>query len=190
MVSFADKALLHPITPAEWERFLESDPPDGGVRLQLRKKNSTAPGIAYAEALDVALCFGWIDGQIGRLDDDYVLQAFTPRRARSPWSQINREHVERLIAQGRMRPGGQAEIDRAKADGRWDAAYRMRQAESSAEFQAALDASPAASAHFATLSASAQFAFVFRLDALKRPETRARRIAEYIAVLESGGRLR
>ena len=94
------------------------------MRLQLRKKSSSAPGITWHEALDVALCFGWIDGQAKRFDDDYTLQAFTPRRKNSPWSQINQGHVARLIDEGRMRPGGQAEIDRAKADGRWDAAYR------------------------------------------------------------------
>ncbi len=101
-----------------------------------------APGITWQEALDVALCYGWIDGQTKRLDDDFTLQAFTPRRKNSPWSQINQGHVARLIAEGRMTPGGQAEIDRAKADGRWDAAYRVKDAAPSAELQAALDASP------------------------------------------------
>lgn len=186
MVAFADKPIVHPRSVEEWEAFLEGDPPDGGVRLQLRKKSSTAPGIGYAEALDVALCFGWIDGQVGRLDDDYLLQAFTPRRSRSPWSQINREHVERLTAAGRMRPAGQAEIERAKADGRWDAAYRQKDAAIPPDFQAALDASPEASAHFATVTGSARFAFLFRLGNVKRPETRARRIAEYVAILERG----
>lgn len=186
MVAFADKQILHPLSAAEWQAFLEDDPPDGGVRLQLLKKNSTAPGIRYPEALDVALCFGWIDGQIGRLDDDYVLQAFTPRRARSPWSQINREHVARLVAEGRMRPSGLAEIERAKADGRWDAAYRIKGSEPPDDFRAALDASPSAAAHYATLNKQQQFAFVFRLGNVKRPETRARKITEYIVLLESG----
>lgn len=116
MVAFADKPLLHPRAVVEWEAFLEGEPAAEGVRLQLRKKNSAAPGILYSEALDVALCFGWIDGQSARLDDDYLLQAFTPRRARSPWSQVNRDHVERLVSSGSMRPAGQAEVDRAKAD--------------------------------------------------------------------------
>src|SRR4051812_49070152 len=116
MASFAEKPIHYFATTAGWETFLESDPPDAGVRLQLRKKSSSAPGITWQEALDVALCHGWIDGQAGRFDDDYTLNAFTPRRRASPWSQINREHVARLIAEGRMRPGGLAEIDRAKAD--------------------------------------------------------------------------
>mgnify|MGYP001565994894 CR=1 FL=1 len=190
MVSFEDKPILHPHTVAEWEAFLEADPPDGGVRLQLRKKSSSAPGLLYGEALDVALCFGWIDGQSKRLDDDYMLQAFTPRRSRSPWSQINRGHVERLILAGRMRPSGHAEIERAKADGRWDAAYRQQDAAVPDDFQAALDASAPASAFFATLTGSTRFAFLFRISNLKRPETRARRIAEYVALLEQGQTLR
>src|SRR3982751_3065473 len=146
MVSFADKPIHYFTSTADWEAFLRADPPDGGVRLQLRKKNSAAPGITWQEALDVALCYGWIDGQAGRLDDDFTLQAFTPRRKASPWSQINREHVDRLIAEGRMQPAGQAEIDRAKADGRWDAAYRQKDAVPTPEFQAAIDASPQAAA--------------------------------------------
>jgi uncharacterized protein YdeI (YjbR/CyaY-like superfamily) len=186
MTAFADKPLFHPTTAAEWEAFLENDPPHGGVRLQLRKKNSSAPGMLYGEALDVALCFGWIDGQTGRLDDDYTLQAFTPRRARSPWSQINREHVARLEATGRMRPAGLAEVARAQADGRWDIAYRQKGAEIPADFQAALDASPAAAAHHATLTKQDLFAFTFRLSRVVRPETRARKIAEFVAMLEAG----
>jgi uncharacterized protein YdeI (YjbR/CyaY-like superfamily) len=113
VVSFADKPIHFFLTADEWRAFLESEPDDGGVRLQLRKKTSAAPGITWQEALDVALCYGWIDGQAGRFDDDYTLQAFTPRRKNSPWSQINREHVARLIEAGLMRPAGQAEIDRA-----------------------------------------------------------------------------
>ena len=186
MVGFADKPLFHPHTAADWEAFLENDPPDDGVRLQLRKKNSALPGIQYAEALDVALCFGWIDGQSKRLDDDYMLQSFTPRRSRSPWSQINREHVARLESEGRMRAGGLAEVERAKADGRWDAAYRQKDAPLPSDFQAALDASPTATAHFATLTKQGRFAFVFRLGNVTRPETRTRKIADYIALLEAG----
>lgn len=186
MASFADKKLIGPLTADAWETFLDDDPPADGIRLLLRKKNSSAPGITYAEALDVALCFGWIDGQVARHDDDYTEQAFTPRRARSPWSQVNREHVERLIAEGRMRPGGLAEIERAKADGRWDAAYRMSTAEPDADFQAAIDANPEAAAFWATLGRSKRFPFLFRLMNLKRPETRERRIQQYVDMLARG----
>ena len=186
MASFADKPIHFFTSSDEWQRFLENDPDDSGVRLQLRKKTSSAPGITWQEAVDVALCYGWIDGQAGRFDDDYTLQAFTPRRKNSPWSQINQGHVARLIDEGRMRPGGQAEIDRAKADGRWDAAYRQKDAVPSADLQAALDASPAAAAMYATLSKQNSFAILFRIANVKRAETRARKIAEAIAMLERG----
>ena len=184
MVSFADKPIHFFTTSDQFRDFLEADPPDDGVRLQLRKKSSSAPGITWQDAVDVALCYGWIDGQAGRFDDDYTLQAFTPRRKNSPWSQINQGHVERLIAEGRMRPGGLAEVERAKADGRWDAAYRQKDAAPPADLQAALDASPAAAAKWATLTKQNTFAVIFRTINVKRPETRARKIAEYVAMLE------
>ena len=125
MVDRLNKPQLNLDSVAEWEAWLAADPDPGGVFLRLRKKGSTQPGITYAEALDVALCFGWIDGQSRALDADYFLQTFTPRRARSLWSKVNIGHVTRLIDEGRMRPQGQQEIDRAKADGRWDSAYRQ-----------------------------------------------------------------
>lgn len=186
MVSFADKPLIGPLTVQEWEAFLTGSPPDGGVRLLLRKKYSTAPGITYPEALDVALCVGWIDGQTSRHDDDYTAQAFTPRRSRSIWSQINREHAERLIAEGRMRPAGLAEIERAKADGRWDAAYRASTAEPDPDFQAALDANPAAATFWETLGRTKRFPFLFRLSNAKLAATRARRIKAFVDLLARG----
>lgn len=188
MVAFADKPLLHFTSAADWASFLDDDPPEGGVRLLLLKKAATVPGIRYAEALDVALCVGWIDGQVARHDDDFVQQAFTPRRRASPWSQINVGHVERLIAEGRMRAGGRAEIDRAKSDGRWDAAYRVKDAPVPGDLRAALDADPAASAAFEALSAQNRWAILFRLSQVKRAETRTRRIAEYAAMLARGER--
>jgi uncharacterized protein YdeI (YjbR/CyaY-like superfamily) len=189
MASFEDKAIHYFTTAAEWEAFLAADPPDDGVRLQLRKKSSSAPGILWQEALEVALCYGWIDGQTKRLDDDFTLQAFTPRRRNSPWSQINQGHVARLIDEGRMRPAGQAEIDRAKADGRWEAAYRVKDAMPSAEFETALAANPAAAATWQTLSKQNRFAVIFRLSQAKRDETRTRNIEKYIAMLERGEKL-
>ena len=190
VAAFADKPELRPDSVAEWEAWLgeHADEPDG-VRLRLRKKASTRPGITYDEALDVALCHGWIDGQVKSIDADYVHQAFTPRRPRSPWSQRNREHVARLLAAGRMRPRGLAEVERARADGRWDAAYRVKDAPVPAELQAALDASPAAAAAFAALDARNRWAFIFRLQGLKRPESRERRAAEFAAMLERGERI-
>lgn len=187
MVSFADKPILD-LTIPEWEAFLADDPDDGGVRLKLRKKNSSAPGITWTEALDVALCHGWIDGQVARLDDDYVLQAFTPRRRNSPWSQINVGHVARLISEGRMRPGGLAEVERAKADGRWDAAYRVKGAAAPEDLQAALDASPAATAFLESMSKSDRFQIYFRISNIKTPATRAARIADVVEKAARGER--
>ena len=186
MASFAEKPIHYFATSAEWETFLESDPPDAGVRLQLRKRSSSAPGITWQEALDVALCHGWIDGQVARFDDDYVLQAFTPRRRNSPWSQRNIGHVERLIAEDRMRPGGHAEIERAKADGRWDAAYQVKDAPVPAELRAALDANPRAAEFFEKLSGQNRWALIFRVSQLKRAESRERSAAKFAAMLERG----
>ena len=185
MVAVADRPLLFFTNPAEWEAWLEANHQNEGVRVQLRTKNSSKPGILYSEALDVALSWGWIDGQAGRIDDDYYYNGFSPRRTRSPWSKINREHVARLIAEGRMRPEGLAEVERAKADGRWDAAYSQRDPVPD-DLQAALDASPAAAAFFATLNSQNRFAVLFRIGNVKRAETRARKIVEFVAMLERG----
>jgi len=181
-----DRELLLFATAAEFEAWLADNLAHDGIRLQLRKKSSTKPGMLYAEALDVALCWGWIDGQKGSLDEDYFFNGFSPRRARSPWSQINREHVERLTKEGRMRPEGQAEIDRAKADGRWDAAYRQKDAAVPDDLQRALDANPAALAMFAKLSSQNRFAILFRIGAVKRAETRERKIGEFVTMLANG----
>ena len=186
MVAVSAKPELRVDTLEEWERWLESDPDPDGVRLRIRKAATSKPGITYAEALDVALCFGWIDGQKQSLDADYFLQVFTPRRPHGIWSKINIEHAARLIEEGRMRPAGHREIDRAKADGRWDAAYRQRDGEIPPELQAALDADPAIAAAFAAQSAQNRFAMAFRVSSLKRPETRAARVAQYVAMLERG----
>jgi uncharacterized protein YdeI (YjbR/CyaY-like superfamily) len=137
--------------------------------------------------LDIALCFGWIDGRRNALDDRFFLQRFGPRRARSRWSKINREKAEALIAQGRMRPAGLAEVERAKADGRWDAAYAGQRAMGVPEdLQRELDARPQAAAFFAGLSSQNRYAILYRLHDAKRPETRARRLAKFVAMLEAG----
>ena len=143
--------------------------------------------MVYAEALDVALCHGWIDGQVQRLDDDHYLQRFTPRRARSKWSTRNRGKAEELIGQGRMRPPGLREIERARADGRWDEAYDSpATATVPDDFQAALDAVPAAREFFESLGSTKRYAFLYRIADAKRPETRAKRIAEYVTLLRQG----
>ncbi|MGI8411263.1 MAG: YdeI/OmpD-associated family protein [Solirubrobacteraceae bacterium] len=186
MAGVSDKPVLEVETIEAWDAWLSDDPDLQGVRLRLRKKASKRPGITYAEALDSALCFGWIDGQAGALDEDYHLQVFTPRRTRSVWSQRNREHIARLTAAGRMRPAGLAEVERAKADGRWDAAYRQKDAPVPDDLQAALDASPVAATLFAKLTAQNRFAILFRIDTVRRAETRAAKIVTFITMLERG----
>lgn len=164
-----------------------------GIWLKLRKKTSGATGtvaLDYAQALDGALCYGWIDGQKAGLDDQWWLQRFTPRRPRSKWSKINCGKVAVLIEQGRMRPAGQAEIDRAKADGRWEAAYdSAKTATVPDDLAAALTADPAAAAFFETLDRQNRYAILHRIHEAKRPETRARRIETYVAMLAKGEKL-
>ena len=184
MVAVKDKPILIVDSGADWEAFLADNPTHDGVRLRLRKKASKLPGITYAEALDTALCFGWIDGQAGSLDEDYHVQVFTPRKARSVWSQRNREHIDRLTADGSMRPAGLLQVERAKSDGRWDAAYRQKGAEVPDDLQSALAANPRAAAFFAQLSSQNRFAILFRIGNVKRAETRAEKIATYVAMLE------
>ena len=181
-----EKPIMLFETVPRWESWLSENDDHVGVRLTIRRKASTAPGITYDEALDSALCFGWIDGQVKSLDADYFLQVFTPRRPRSVWSQRNVETIARLTAEGRMRALGIEQVERAQADGRWDAAYRQKGTQIPDDLQTALDASPAAKATFAALTAQARFGIVFRLLALKRAETRARKIETYVAMLARG----
>ncbi len=159
-----------------------------GVRLVLAKKGVIEPTrLSYAEALDEALCFGWIDGQVGRRDERTYYQRFTPRRARSPWSQNNVASAERLMASGRLQPPGRAEVERARADGRWDAAYAgSRTIVVPTDLQAALDAVPAAADMFSGLTRQNRYAILFRLGTLTRPATRARKIDHYVAMLARG----
>jgi uncharacterized protein YdeI (YjbR/CyaY-like superfamily) len=171
-----------------WWQWLEANHSESdGVRLALAKKSGAGTSVSYREALDAALCFGWIDGQAGRLDDDYSLRAFVPRRPRSIWSRINRDRALELIDDGRMQPAGLAEIERAKADGRWEKAYESQKNMTVPDdLAAALEASPAASDFFRTLSSQNRYAILFRTHDAKRPETRARRIAQFVAMLERG----
>ncbi|MFB7515477.1 YdeI family protein [Streptomyces sp. NPDC056144] len=172
----------------EFEAWLgEHHAESAGIWLKLRKKAPGVVALTYAEAVDVALCHGWIDGQKAKADDEWWLQRFTPRRPRSRWSKINRDKVAALTAQGRMRPSGQAEIDRAKADGRWDAAYDSpRTATVPEDLAAALAADPAAAAFFETLDRPNRYAILYRVQDAKRPETRARRIAQFVSMLAKG----
>ena len=175
-------------SPAAWEAWLaEHHATASGVRLKIAKKATGTPTVTHAEALEVALCYGWIDGQRDRFDDQWFLQRFTPRRARSNWSKVNRAKVEELMAKGRMQPAGVAEVERARADGRWDAAYDApSQATVPDDLQDALDANPAAAAFFATLNSQNRFAILYRLQDAKRPETRARRLEKFVTMLNEG----
>jgi uncharacterized protein YdeI (YjbR/CyaY-like superfamily) len=143
--------------------------------------------VTVAEAVEVALCFGWIDGQVARHDADWFLQRYTPRRRQSRWSRINRERALALIAAGRMRSAGLAQVEAARADGRWEAAYAgQRTATVPDDLRAALDANPAAAAFFATLRGANRYAILYRVQDAKRPETRARRIDRFVAMLARG----
>lgn len=178
IVAFADAAAL--------ERWLELQPANSkGLWIKLAKAGSGRVSVTKAEAIDAALCHGWIDGQLDKYDDEHWLIRFTPRKARSKWSQVNRTRATALIEAGRMRPGGLAQVEAAKADGRWDAAYAPAStAEVPADLQAALDRSPEAAAFFGTLSSANRYAILYRIGAVKKPETRARKIAGFIAMLE------
>ena len=184
----AEQPVLFFATPADLEDWLEEHgEASDGIWLKFAKKASGIQSVVYAEALDVALCHGWIDGQVQRLDDDHYLQRITPRRARSKWSARNRGKAVELIEQGRMRPPGLREIERARADGRWDEAYDSpATATVPDDFQAALDAVPAAREFFESLGSTKRYAFLYRIADAKRPETRAKRIAEYVTLLRQG----
>ena len=156
-----------------------------GIWLRLAKKNSEQVSVSYQEALESALCYGWIDGLKRAEDADYWVQKFTPRSARSIWSKINRDKALLLIESGRMAPAGLKEIERAQSDGRWDAAYDSASKSTvPADFQAALDASPRALAFFATLNSGNRYALLFRIQTAKKAETRAKRIRDFTLMLE------
>ena len=172
---------------AEWEAWLEANHDSDGVRVRIAKKGSGIDSVRYPEVLEVALCFGWIDGRREGLDETWFLQRFTPRRRRSKWSRINRDTVERLTGEGRMRPAGLAEVERAKADGRWAAAYEgQRSMAVPDDLRRELDARPAAREFFETLTSQNRYAILYRLQDAKRPETRARRLANFVEMLEGG----
>jgi uncharacterized protein YdeI (YjbR/CyaY-like superfamily) len=169
----------------EWETWLATHHADSpGLWLKIAKKGSAGRSISYSDALDVALCHGWIDGQKGRLDDDYWLQRFTPRKPGSKWSQINTERVAVLTAADRMSEAGRREVEQAQADGRWEQAYESQSRITVPEDLArALAANHRAREFFATLDSTNRYAVLYRIGSAKRPETRARRIATFVAML-------
>jgi len=191
MAKAAEAPIMMFDSPEHWETWLkENHTKSQGVRLQIAKKGAEKPTVTYAEALDVALCYGWIDGQKGALDDKHWLQKFTPRRAKSIWSKINTEKATQLIEQGKMQPAGLKQVEAAKQDGRWDAAYEgQRNSAVPEDFQAELEKNPEAKAFFATLNSVNRYAIYFRIQNAKKAETRRARIEKFIAMLNEHKKL-
>ena len=180
-----DLPVLGFADPAAWESWLAGQhAASPGAWLKIAKKGSGGTSVSYPEALEVALCYGWIDGQKGALDDDYWLQRFTPRKPGSRWSKTNAGKAAELIEAGRMQPAGLREVELARADGRWDAAYAGQRTMAVPEdLERELAANDAARAFFATLSSVNRYAILYRIGDAKRPETRAKRIAKFVAML-------
>jgi uncharacterized protein YdeI (YjbR/CyaY-like superfamily) len=172
----------------ELEDWLAGQPADSvGVWIKFAKKGSGKSSLSRAEAIDAALCYGWIDGQLNTYDDTHWLVRFTPRKPRSKWSEVNRTRALQLIEEGQMHRTGLAQVNAARADGRWNAAYAPASTvEVPPDLQAALDQSPRAAAFFATLTGANRYAILYRIGAVKKPDTRARKISTYIAMLERG----
>jgi uncharacterized protein YdeI (YjbR/CyaY-like superfamily) len=187
----AGRPVLHFETQPQWADWLaEHHASSPGVWLRLAKKAAALNSVSYAEALDISLCYGWIDGQKKGYDAESWLQKFTPRGPKSLWSKINREKIAALTAAGRMQPAGLLAVERAKQDGRWDAAYdSQRTATVPDDFQAELERNPAASAFFATLNSQNRYAILFRIQTAKTAATRAKRIEQFITMLESGEKI-
>ena len=180
LLTFADLASM--------ERWLdEHGETSPGAWLRFAKQGATEVTVSKSDAIDCALAYGWVDGQLGRVDAHFFKTRFTPRRPRSIWSQVNRERVERLEQAGRMRPRGRAQVEQAKADGRWAAAYaRQSEAAPDADLTAALDAEPAARELFDALDAANRFAILFRVQQAGTPAKRAAKIVEMVAMLGRG----
>jgi uncharacterized protein YdeI (YjbR/CyaY-like superfamily) len=185
------KPILAFSSEAEWEAWLGAEHEQSdGVWIKFAKKASGIPTVVYAEAVEESLIHGWIDGQVKRVDDDFYMQRFTPRRAQSRWSKINCDKIEELTKQGRMKPAGLAQVDLAKADGRWEAASASpANIEVPDDLQAALDANPKAAEFWDVLNKSNRFAILYQLQDAKKPETRARRLAKFLGMLERGEKL-
>jgi uncharacterized protein YdeI (YjbR/CyaY-like superfamily) len=179
--------LLVPDALAWHEWLAEHHAEAPGARLVLHKKGGTVTELTYETALQEALCFGWIDGQVNRRDEGSFWQRFTPRRSKSPWSASNVQRVAELIAAGRMQPAGQAAIDAAKADGRWQKAYPgPATAQLPDDLLAAIEADPQAKATFDVLTSQNRYALFYRVNDAKRADTRAKRIAQFVDMLARG----
>ena len=177
--------------PVDFERWLRKNHAKAScIWVKFAKKKSGITSINWDQAVDVALCYGWIDGQSKSLDETYILQRFTPRGKRSKWSKLNRERVARLTKDGRMQPAGLAEVERAKADGRWDAAYDPpSNATVPDDLAKALAKSAKAQKFFESLNSQNRYAILHRLQDAKKPETRARRLEKFVEMLKKGEKL-
>ncbi|HEX5808542.1 MAG TPA: YdeI/OmpD-associated family protein [Anaerolineales bacterium] len=186
-----DLSIMSFASQKQWAAWLAEQHEDSaGVWLKLAKKGSGIASVTYGEAVDVALCYGWIDGQKKGFDDRYWLQKFTPRGRKSIWSKINTEKAERLIASGEMKAAGLKAVEAAKQDGRWEAAYAPQKNSTVPEdFQAALHKNQKARDFFARLNSTNRYAILFRIQTAKKPETRARRIRQFVEMLERGEKL-
>jgi uncharacterized protein YdeI (YjbR/CyaY-like superfamily) len=173
-------------TQQDWEAWLKENHTEiSGIWLKIAKKGTLTPSVSYAEALDSALCYGWIDGQKAAFDDKYWLQKFTPRTAKSIWSKINCGKAEALIADGRMQPEGLRQVELARSDGRWERAYESQSKITiPADFQSELDKNLKAQDFFNTLDSANRYAFLFRIHAAKKPETRSAKIKKFVEMLE------
>jgi uncharacterized protein YdeI (YjbR/CyaY-like superfamily) len=175
----------------EWGAWLRANwDSSTGLWVKFAKKGNDASTLTKVAAIRTALCWGWIDGQLGSWDESWFITRFTPRGARSKWSRVNVQHVTELEAEGRIEPPGRAQVDAARADGRWDAAYSSASSRQvPPELQAALDASPAAAAAFAELDAANRYAMCYRIETAKREDTKLRNAAKFVAMLERGERI-
>lgn len=183
--------IIHFESPEVWHKWLQENHETApGLWLKIAKKSSGIPSVTYDEALEVALCFGWIDGQKGALDDQFWLQRFTHRRPKSKWSRINRDKATRLIKTGKMLPSGLQEVEAAKSDGRWEAAYSSQQSiEVPQDLQTELDRFPEAKAFFESLNKSSRYSILYHIHDAKRPETRVRRIQKHVDMLKAGKKI-
>jgi len=178
-------------TQQDWEAWLKEHHADTrGIWLKIAKKEARSPSVSYAEALDSALCYGWIDGQKAAFDDKYWLQKFTPRTAKSIWSKVNCDKAEALIAEGRMQPAGLRQVELAKSDGRWERAYESQSKITIPDdFQSELDKNPKAKDFFNTLDSANRYAFLFRIHAAQKPETRSAKIQKFVEMLNQQQKL-
>jgi uncharacterized protein YdeI (YjbR/CyaY-like superfamily) len=187
----ADLPILPFASAADWRAWLEEHHATSpGLWIRIYKKAAGVPSVDYAGALDEALCYGWIDSTKRSYDDASFLQRFSPRKARSAWSKVNRDHVARLEAEARIAPAGLAAIEEARRNGQWEAAYDgSRTMEVPPDFQAGLDANPAARTFFEALDRANRYAFLYRIQTAKKPETRERRIGQFLEMLGRGEKL-